>query len=616
VIKVSDFIMKHLTELGVEQVFMITGGGAMHLNDSVGKYLRYICNHHEQASAIAAEGFARVSGKLAVVIVTTGPGSTNTLTGVFGQWTDSVPVLYISGQVKYETSIQSCRGIKLRQLGDQEVNIIDIVKPITKFAVSVADPMDVKRLLAKAIHFATSGRPGPVWLDIPMNVQGAMVDETKMVDYHAEEDEEFFNKDEVQLKVAQILDLLQKTHRPVLVAGHGIRISGARELFFKLAEDLGIPILTTFNGFDLIPTNHPLLIGKIGTIGDRAGNFALQNADIAIFIGSRNNIRQISYNWKSCARGAKKIVIDIDSAELEKPTIKPDIPVHSDAGYFIQELMIQMKHKKFPEWDEWLKWCSERRKRYPVVLPHYKSEEELVNPYYFIQALTEALPENMTVVTANGTASVAYFQAGIVKRGQRILWNSGCAAMGYDLPAAIGACLGSGKKKIVCIAGDGSIQMNIQELATAVYHKLPLCIFVLNNEGYISIKQTQANFFGQLVGCDCSSGIGFPDIIKIAEAYGLRTEKISSYKDMNEKIHKVLSSSVPILCEVMLTPHYTFSPKLSSEKKRDGKIVSKPLEDMYPFLEREEFQSNMLIPEWVEEQDTNKPDTEKNKNAL
>jgi acetolactate synthase I/II/III large subunit len=591
-IKVSDFLVQRLARYGVEQVFMITGGGAMHLNDSVSGYLGYFCSHHEQACAIGAEGFARVSGKMAVVIVTTGPGGTNTLTGILGQWTDSVPVLYISGQVKYETSVQSCPEIHLRQLGDQEVNIVKIVKPITKFAASVTDPMDIKRLLDKALHIATTGRPGPVWLDIPMNVQAAIVDEAKMAEYDIKEADEIFDREVVISKVAQILELLQKSQRPVLVAGHGIRISGAQELFLKLAEELRIPVLATFNGFDLMPTNHPLLIGKIGTIGDRAGNFALQNADMLISIGSRNNIRQISYNWKSYARAAKKIFVDIDRTELEKPTIKPDIPVHSDARYFIRELMTQMAQKRIPERDEWLQWCTERKNRYPVVLPEYKYAGGLVNPYYFVQILTELLAEDAIVVTGNGTASVVYFQAGIVKRGQRVIWNSGCASMGYDLPAAIGACLGSGKKKVVCIAGDGSIQMNIQELATVVYHKLPLCIFVLNNEGYISIKQTQGSFFGRLAGCNKSTGVGLPDILKVAEAYGFKVEKIDSHDDMKEKIETVLRSSEPALCEVMLNPDYVFAPKVSSERKPDGRIISKPLDDMFPFLDRKEYESN------------------------
>jgi acetolactate synthase I/II/III large subunit len=591
-IKVSDFIVQRLAQYGVEKVFMITGGGAMHLNDSTSRYLPYFCSHHEQASAIGAEGYARASGKLAVVIVTTGPGGTNTLTGILGQWTDSVPVLYISGQVKYDTTVQSCPEIHLRQLGDQEVNVVEIVKPITKFAVSVSDPLDIKRILDKALHIATTGRPGPVWLDIPLNVQGAMVNEKEMTGYDISETKEIFDKTDVISKVAHTIGLLQKSQKPVLVAGHGIRLSGAQELFLKLAELLRIPVLSTFNGFDLMSSNHPLSIGKIGTIGDRAGNFALQNADLVICIGSRNNIRQISYNWQSYAQAAKKVFVDIDKAELEKPTVKPDIPVHSDARYFMGELMTQMERKRLPDWEEWLRWCRDRKNRYPVVLPEYQYAGGPVNPYYFVWSLSELLAEDAIVVAGNGTASVVYFQAGIVKKGQRIIWNSGCASMGYDLPAAIGACLGSKSKKVICIAGDGSIQMNIQEMATVTYHKLPLCIFVLNNRGYISIKQTQDSFFGRLVGCDKDTGVAFPDILKVAEAYGFKTEKIDSHDDMKDKIDTVLRLSEPVLCEVILKPDYVFAPKVSSERKADGIIISRPLDDMFPFLTPEEYKSN------------------------
>jgi acetolactate synthase-1/2/3 large subunit len=600
-IKVSDYIAQRLVEHGVKHVFMVTGGSAMHLNDSIGrcKDIEYICNHHEQASAIAAEGYARASGKLAVVIVTSGPGGTNTLTGVIGQWLDSVPVLYISGQVKFETTLDSCREIGLRQLGDQEINITDIVKPVTKFAVMVKNPLEIRMIVEKAMYLAENGRPGPVWLDIPLNVQAALVNETDLKAYDKKENEIVFKRKDILEKISQTVDLLKKSKRPIILAGHGIRIAQAQRLFLDVINRLNIPVVSSFNGFDLIPSEHPLFVGRIGTVGDRAGNFAIQNSDLVLSVGSRNNIRQISYNWKAFSRAAKKILVDIDDAELKKPTIKPDIAIHADAKDFLNKLKMQIEKEKLPQWARWRQWCLERKTRYPVVLPQYRNSDKFVNPYYFVQILSEYLRKDAIVVAGNGTACVTFFQAGIVQKGQRIFWNSGCASMGYDLPAAIGACIASGGKSVVCLAGDGSLQMNIQELQTVAHHKLPIKLFVLNNRGYISIKQTQDAFFhSKYVGCDNSCGISFPETTNIAAAYCLPSDTIDNHAHMKDKIQNILNSSGPFVCDVLLIPNYQFSPKLSSERKPDGTIVSKPLEDMFPFLDREEFRQNMLIPEW------------------
>jgi len=600
-IKVTDYIVKRLVEYGVKHIFMITGGGAMHLNDSIGrcKDIEYICNHHEQASAISAEGYARTSGKLAVVVVTSGPGGTNTLTGVIGQWLDSVPVLYISGQVKWETTIESCRDIGLRQLGDQEINITDIVRPVTKFAAFVRNPHEIKYFLEKALYIATNGRPGPVWLDIPLDIQGAMIDENALTNYDIEEDEIFYDFDLIRRQVKQTIELLMKAERPVLLAGHGIRISKSQTLFLRLVEKMGIPVVSSFCGFDLNSSDHPLFIGRIGTVGNRSGNFALQNADLLLCVGSRNNLRQVSYNWASYARAATKVIVDIDSSELKKPTIKPDIAIHSDAGVFFNELHIQLENAQLPAWLSWQKWCLERKVKYPPVLAEHRQSHDYVNPYYFIEVLTELLNENAIVTAGNGTACVALFQAGKVKHGQRMFWNSGCASMGYDLPAAIGACFASGRKDVVCLAGDGSLQMNIQELQTVVHNRLPIKLFVLNNGGYISIRQTQNAFFERrYVGCDSCSGVSFPDITKLATGFGLPTKVIDSHRDIKQQIQTILDAPGPVVCDIHLSQNYNFEPKLSSERKPDGRIVSKPLEDMYPFLDREEFKSNMLIPEW------------------
>jgi len=598
-IKLSDYVANRLVDYGIRHVFMISGGGAMHLNDSIGKAdgLEYICNQHEQASAIAAEGYARISGELAVVVVTTGPGGTNTITGVIGQWLDSVPVLYISGQVKNETTISSCPEIGLRQLGDQEINIIDIVKPVTKFAAMVKDPKDIRMLMEKAIDIATSGRPGPVWFDIPLDVQGAIVNEDSLEGYCKENQET--KHQQLEDDVQNLVDMIKEAKRPVLLAGHGIRIAKAQNDLLNLIERLNIPVVSTFNGCDLIPSEHPLYVGRLGTIGDRAGNFAVQNSDLLLCIGTRNNIRQISYNFKAFARVAKKVAVDVDKKELNKPTISYDLAINADAKDFLQSFMNAVSKFEAPNWNEWLEWCTDKKRRYPVVLDSYYKIKELINPYVFVETMSDVIKENQIVVTGNGTASVAYFQACKVKKGQRTLWNSGCASMGYDLPAAIGACFAADRQSVICLAGDGSLQMNIQELQTLAYHQLPVKVFVFNNRGYFSIKQTQDNFFqSRYIASGPTSGVGIPNFIKIAEAYGIKAKRIYSQNNLAKEIQEIIEEDGPVVCEVMLTSDYQFSPKLSSQKLPDGRMVSKPLEDMYPFLNREEFSANMIIPVW------------------
>jgi acetolactate synthase I/II/III large subunit len=600
-IKLSDFIVNRLEENGVKHVFMVSGGGAMHLNDSFGKsrIIQYISNHHEQASAVAAEGYARATGQMAVVNVTTGPGGTNALTGVIGSYFDSAPVLFISGQVKFETTIHSCPELGLRQLGDQEVNIVEMVKPVTKYAVMVTDPQEIKYHLDKAIHFANTGRPGPVWLDIPLDVQGALIDDERLLSFTPPED--FLNEEELKASVAKVIEILKTAQRPVVIAGRGIRISEAQNLFFETFEKLNIPILSTFNGMDIVPTTHPLFKGRIGTIGDRAGNFTLQNSDCIICIGTRNNIRQISYMRGMFGREATKIIVDIDEAELKKPTIKADLPIHADAKAFISELKMQSESVSFPGWEWWNEWSNERKKRYTAVLPEYKEQAALVNPYYFTELLTSLCEENDIFISANATPSIALFQAGIIKPNQQVIMNSGSAAMGYDLPAAIGAAVSKPNHRIICLVGEGSLMMNLQELQTIIHHQLPIKIFIYNNNGYSSIKQTQENLFaGRYVASGPTSGVTFPDLIKVAEAFGYKTRSIQTQSGMEDIIQEVLDIDGPVVCNVKLPSDYKFTPKLSSERKPDGTMVSKPLEDMYPFLDREEFKDNMLIPLWEE----------------
>ena len=600
-IKLSDYVANFLVENGIQHVFMLTGGGSMHLNHSLGKHpnLEVVFNHHEQASAMAAESYARLSNRVAVVNVTTGPGGLNTLNGVFGAWTDSIPMFIISGQVRYDTTIQSS-GINLRQLGDQECDIVSVVKPITKYAHMLLDPMQIKYHLQKALYLAKQGRPGPVWLDIPMNVQGAMVDEEKLPGFNPQA-ECIPTPDISESQIRQVLEKLSKAERPVILAGSGVRTSGAHDLFLKLIDKLGIPVTTAWNAHDVLHDDHPLYIGRPGSVGDRAGNFAVQNADLLLVLGCRLNIRQIGYNWKAFARHAFKIVVDIDALELIKPTVKVDMPVHGNAADFMRKLVDLAPSPVCPSAQSWVAWCGERKERYPVVLPEYWKGDK-VNPYCFMQTLSEALPPEQIIVTGDGTACVTSFQAMNLKKGQRLYTNSGSASMGYDLPGAIGACVASGGKTIVCLAGDGSIQQNIQELAVLAYKKLPIKVFVLNNNGYHSIRQTQVNFFGEpLIGVGPESGLGFPDFKKIAFAYDLPYVHCPDHSSMEQAIATMLATEGPAICEVMLTLEQQFAPKLSSKRLADGRMVSKPLEDLAPFLSRKELAENMLVEMLPEE---------------
>ena len=585
-IKLSDYIAKRLKEHGVKHFFMVSGGGAMHLNDSLGRAIPYTANHHEQACAICAEGYARVNQNLAVVNVTTGPGGLNCLNGVFGQWTDSVPVLYISGQVKYSTTMASCPQIPLRQLGDQEVDIISVVKPLTKYAKMVTEPKEIKYHLDRAVYEATTGRKGPVWLDIPMNVQASMIDEDELAEFVPTKAPVY------DLKLEEIVSRLNTAQRPLIIAGHGIRLAGQIDNFKKLLEKLQIPVVTTFNGFDMLEADNPYYAGRIGTIGQRAGNFTLQNADLVLCLGTRNNIRQASYNWENFAKNAFKIVVDIDKAELDKPTVRPDLAVNADLAEFIPQLLNIWEHQPALNSSSWLEFCRNLKEKYSKIEQVQGGE---INPYYFVHEVTKQLPAGSIVVSANATPSICLFQNGIIKTGGRVLVNSGDASMGYALPASVGACYEAEGRDVICLEGDGSIMMNLQELQTIVYNKLPIKLFVINNHGYSSIRQSQKNFFeGHMTGSGADSGVSVPDFVAIGNAFGLKTKRIESVDRMADGIKEVLNTEGAILCEVVVEKDYSFAPKLSARKLEDGTMVSPSLEDMYPFLDRKEFEENIL----------------------
>ena len=599
-IKVADYLAKRIAEAGVRHVFMISGGGAMHLNDAIGKNkdLKYVCNHHEQACAIAVEGYSRTTGNLGVAVVTGGPGGTNTLTGVLGLWLDSIPGMIISGQIKYSTTVEST-GLPLRQLGDQEANIIAIVRSITKYAVMVRDPQSIRYHFEKALYLARNGRPGPVWLDIPLDVQAAMIDEDELLPYSLAEDRICFDLEIVKAQAANIIERIRAAERPVFLAGNGIRLAGAMDLFHEVIDLLGVPVQTGMGGNDVIHSDHPLFFGRPSVTGDRSSNFIIQNADVLLTIGVRLGVRTVSYLFKAFARAAYKIIVDIDPAELKKPTIFPDMPVHCDAKILLEEMARQLRGSPVPQKENWIEWCHERRRRYPSVTPEWRAQKDYVNSFHFVDILSGELTSGDVIVLANGAANTCTFQAIKLKKGQRLFTNTGCAAMGYDLPAAIGACFANDHKQVICIAGDGSIQMNLQELQTIVHHKLPIKIFLLNNNGYTSIRLTQDAYFpGGYVAADPSSGVTFPDIQKICAAYGIQSNQAANHEELLEKIRQTLAVPGPALCEVMMAPNQPLYPKLASEVKPDGTMVSKPLEDMYPFLDRAEFMENMLIEPW------------------
>jgi acetolactate synthase-1/2/3 large subunit len=597
-IRVADYIAHTLHAAGVRDVFMVTGGGAMHLNDAFGRQrgLRVICCHHEQTCAMAAEAYFRVTNRLAAVNVTTGPGGTNAITGVYGAHVDSMAMVVISGQSKWETLVRST-NLPLRQLGDQEVDIIRMVQGVTKYAVLVQDPFSIRYHLERALHLALHGRPGPVWLDVPINVQATKIDPEQLHAYDPREDALIYETADLSAAVREIVDRLRRAERPVIYAGTGLRLSGQYALFLKLAERLSIPIATAWNSNDLLPDDHPAYAGRPGSIGNRAGNFTVQNSDCLLILGSRLNIRQVSYNWENFARHAFKIMVEVDAAELKKPTLKIDLPVHADLRDFLP-LFDAATAAWRPVHRNWLAWCRARLERYPVVQPSYWDLPEKVNPYCFMDRLFAHLREDEIIACGDGTACVTAFQAATIRRGQRLFHNSGCASMGYDLPAAVGVAIArTDLSRVICLAGDGSIMMNLQELQTIAGRGLPVKIFVMNNWGYHSIRQTQANFFSDnIVGCGTDSGLSFPDFGRVATAFSLPFRRCAHHRELDACIAQTLAELGPAVCEIVLDLAQAFSPKLSSRKLDDGRMITAPLEDMAPFLSREELKANLLVP--------------------
>lgn len=597
--RVADLVADFLIKNGVTHNFMVTGGGAMQLNDALGhrEELKCIYNHNEQGCAIAAESYARVTGRIASVCVTSGPGGTNAITGVVGGWLDSIPMFILSGQVKRETTLKSVPDLDLRQLGDQEFNITDAVNTMTKYSVMVDDAAMILYHLEKAWFLANHGRKGPVWLDIPLDIQGAKVDEDKLIHFCPEKEGYSVATPSVSKEtVISVLDKIRKAKSPVIFAGYGVRLADAADDLLRLVEKLKIPVAVAWNSGDLIAYDNPYYAGSPSREGTRGSSFIVQNADLILVLGSRMNIRTITYNKNDFAKNAYKVMVDIDENELKKPTFIPDMPICADVKDFIQKAL-ECDYEISPLHEKWVAWTRMMVEKYPACLPEYHSGEKL-NPYVFVDKLFDNMQEKDILTLGNGSACVMCFAGAKIKQGQRMYTNSGCAAMGYGMPAALGAAVAAlgTDRRVICVDGDGSIMMNLQELETISYNKLPAKIFILNNNGYHSIRQTQTNLFkGKLIGIDPSNGVGFPRWELLAKAFGFEYRELSSENECNRVIEEVLNAPEPVFCNVIVDEKQNFVPKLSSKVLEDGSIVSPSMDDMYPFLSREEYEGNKFL---------------------
>ena len=642
-IKLSKYIAKKLVELGINRGFSVTGGGAMHLNNGLGHQdgLTMTYNHHEQACAMAAEAYARINNQIAVVCVTTGPGGTNAITGVLGGWLDSIPMFILSGQVRYDWTARYS-NVGIRAMGDQEFDICKSIECMTKYSEMVIEPMRIRYLIEKCMYLAMNGRPGPVWLDIPLDVQGAYIEEDELIGFDKENYEaggdgwaadspyktDIDEKTKLNLKdivepvsdevLKEIIEKIKSSKRPVFNAGNGIRIGNAHKEFLELIERLNIPVVVGWNSEDCLWVDHPLYAGRPGNFGDRPGNFTVQNSDLVLSVGSRLSLRQVGFNCKGWAREAFTIVNDIDKEELKKPTVHIDIPVHADCKVFMRQLIDMLKKEKTPvfeggeglkgmSWNETVKYWL---KKYPVCRPEFLENDnsKKANVYAFIKDIGDSAKENQITVVGNGSACVVGGHSYIIKKGQRFISNSAVASMGYDLPAAIGAYMANldGKvyeKEHILITGDGSIQMNLQELQTIVHHKMDIKIFLINNDGYHSIRQTQSKYFEDepLVGIGPDSGdLSFPDMEKLAGAYGITYFCAKTNSELEDAVSKTFKAVGPVICEAFVTKEQNFEPKSSGKQLADGRMVSPPLEDLTPFLSDEEMEENMIVPRIVE----------------
>jgi acetolactate synthase-1/2/3 large subunit len=593
-IKLSDFVMNFIVDAGVRHVFMLPGGGAMHLVDSLGrnKDLTYICNLHEQACAIAAEAYSQYTNHLGVALVTTGPGGTNAITGVAAAWLDSTPVLFLSGQVK-RPDMTGARGV--RQMGFQEIDIVGLVRPITKYAVTVMEPSSIRYHLEKAVHLAKQGRPGPVWIDIPLDVQAAMIDEKELPGFDELGRNPTAEPDRFEELATQAVDLLCRARRPVILAGNGVRLSDALGDFFRLIEALRIPVLTTWKAADIMGEDHPYYAGRPGAVGQRGANFTQQNADWLLVLGARLDFGQTAFSHVNFAPRAQKVMVDIDPAEIGKMQMPIAVPVCSDAGGFIRELNRRLPEKQLPDWSAWLRQCKQWQARYPVVLPEYWREDGFVNDYVLVDVLSDAMSsDDLLIPGSSGACSERTLQAVRIQQGQRVFNSEGLGPMGFGIPAAIGGCVAGGGRRTICIDGDGGFAMNLQELETVRRLGLPIKFFVLNNGGYGSIQATQKAYFGgHYVASSPASGLTLPAISAAAKAFRIPAMRMTRHATLRKQVQRALDREGPVVCEVMVSPDRQTAPRVASRQNEDGSMESNPMEDLWPFLDRTEFERQM-----------------------
>lgn len=605
--RLADYVADFLVNRGISDCFMVVGGGAMHLNDALGHKAGLTCtyNHHEQASAIAAEAYARIHNKIAAVCVTTGPGGTNAITGVIGGWLDSIPMLIISGQVRYDTTARYTSrftdGLPLRAVGDQEFDITKAVGCMCKYATMIEDPRRIRYALEKAFHLAASGRRGPCWIDIPVDYQGCYIETDTLPGYNPSEEDPTTPPSVSQKDMNVIIERIKSAKRPVLYAGSGIRLSEGYDEFRRAVDALGIPVVTCWNSIDTLEDSHPLYVGRGGIMGDRAGNFAVQNSDFILAVGNRLSIRQVGYNWKTWAREAFVAMVDADAAELKKHTLHVELPIYADAKDFFETMNESLSEVEGPIFDgnDWINICQNWKRVYPVTQQkHWEEEEQYANVYAFIKYLSSSLPDGNITVVSNGSACVVGSHNYEIKKDARFIINSAVASMGYGLPAAIGACIANHRKDTICIEGDGSIMMNLQELQTILTNKLPIKIFLINNQGYHSIRQTQNNLFQG----HCKIGIGpesgdlsFPNFEKLVKSFGYPYFYAHCNTYMKRAVDLALETEGPAFCEIFVSTLQNFEPKSSTKRMPDGTLLSPPLEDLAPFLDRREILFNMLI---------------------
>jgi acetolactate synthase-1/2/3 large subunit len=597
-IKLSDWVFQYVASLGVKQVFEVTGGGAMHLNDSLGQSgIEYICMLHEQAVAMAAESYAKVRNDLGVCLVTTGPGGTNALTGVAGAWLDSTPMLVISGQVK-RADLKGTTGV--RQMGVQEVDVVAMATPITKYATTILDPTEIRYHLEKAVHLARTGRPGPVWIDIPLDVQGSMIDESALRGFTPAEitpPKGTCTPEKLKLAVARTIRMLNASKRPVLLIGNGVRLANARADMRALVDVLQLPVLTTWPAHDMLPDDHPLMIGRPGPVAPRGANFALQNSDFVLSLGARLDLVVTGYSPENFARAAKKVMVDVDPTELKKMKGTVQLPVCADVKAFIAELTAQLSAIREKKRTRWYARCAEWKNKYPVVLPEYRNLTTGVSTYVLAEAISAVTKNEDVIVSGSSGAGIEIFLlAATLKEGQRLFLTTALGAMGNGIPGVIGACIAHAKRRTITVDGDGGLQLNIQELEVIRRLQLPIKLFVLNNDGYASIRTSQSRYFGRLAGADASSGVTLPALEGVARAYGIPYATITSDHELQRQVRELIDAPGPCLIEVKTPREEPRAPSLSSMRKPDGSMVSKPLEDLWPFLPREEFLENMIIP--------------------